>query len=283
MASHATRRSREAPPLDSVWDRSPTDADWAFVDLEMTGLDPAVHRVIQVCVERVRNGEVVERLLTFVDPGADPLGGQEIHGIGPDDVRGAPAFADLADRIVAALDGAVFVAHGARWDIAFLKSELARAGKSWSCTHYVDTLSLARQVLNVPRHALAALAEHFGIANPSPHRADNDVQVTRALFRHLLAELQPSSPRALWDVAVAGRWVRPVVLERAAFALEHQRDARVCYRPCGKAPRVLSFRVTEVRTDLDPPVVLGYLLDTRGRRELRADRIVSFELSGDAD
>ena len=35
--------------------------------------------------------------------------------------------------------------------------------------------------------------------------------------------------------------------------------------------------VTAVRTDLDPPQVLGYLLPSRSRRELRADRILALD------
>jgi hypothetical protein len=36
--------------------------------------------------------------------------------------------------------------------------------------------------------------------------------------------------------------------------------------------------VTDVRTDLDPPQVLGYLLPSRSRRELRADRILALDV-----
>jgi DNA polymerase-3 subunit epsilon len=42
------------------------------------------------------------------------------------------------------------------------------------------------------------------------------------------------------------------------------------------------FHVTAVLTDLDPPVVLGYLQHTRGRRQLRADRIVRIESDDDS-
>lgn len=247
----------------------------------MTGLEPERHRVIQLCIERVVGGEVVERLESFVDPGEVAIGGTEIHGIERADVAGQPSFADLSDEVTRLLDGAVFVAHGARWDIAFLRSEHARLERRYDCSHYLDTLALSRRVIDAPRHGLAPLAEHLGIDNPSPHRADNDVRVTRALFARVVAEVELSSPRALWELGVGRRRVRPELVERAQHALDLRRAVRVCYRPCGKAPQELWFRVTEVRRDLDPPVVLGYLLDTRGRRELRADRILSLSLLED--
>jgi hypothetical protein len=40
------------------------------------------------------------------------------------------------------------------------------------------------------------------------------------------------------------------------------------------------FHVTALRTELDPPMAIGYLSHTRGRRELRIDRILSLEQLG---
>ena len=39
----------------------------------------------------------------------------------------------------------------------------------------------------------------------------------------------------------------------------------------------------EVRSDLDPPRVVGYQLPGRGRRQLRADRILRVEPASAAD
>ena len=47
------------------------------------------------------------------------------------------------------------------------------------------------------------------------------------------------------------------------------------YRPSHKAPRSFDAIVSQVRTDLDPPRVLGYSLPGRGRFDLRADRILA--------
>lgn len=273
--------SREPPPEGPPWDAPLASAPLVFVDLEMTGLEPERHRVIQICIERVVGGELVDRLESLVDPGAAAIGGTAIHGIERADVEGRPRFEELADDVARLLDGAIFVAHGARWDIAFLGAEHARLERPYDCPHYLDTLALARRLIDAPRHGLAPLAEHLGIDNPRPHRADNDVRVTRALFERIAAEVDPSSPRDLWEIGVGRRRARPELVERAEQALDLRRAARVCYRPCGKAPQELTFRITEVRRDLDPPVVLGYLLDTRGRRELRADRILSLSLLED--
>jgi DNA polymerase-3 subunit epsilon len=51
--------------------------------------------------------------------------------------------------------------------------------------------------------------------------------------------------------------------------------ARVLYRPSHKPPRTFDAILTLVRTDLDPPRVLGYSLPGRGRFDLRSDRILA--------
>jgi DNA polymerase-3 subunit epsilon len=67
------------------------------------------------------------------------------------------------------------------------------------------------------------------------------------------------------------------VLAAALAALEAGADVTVRYRPAHRAPEDFAMRITAVRTDLDPPRVLGYLLPSRSRRELRADRILAIE------
>lgn len=252
----------------------------------MTGLDVQRHRVIEICVERVVGARTVERLESFVrpEPLGDTVGNHHVHGIDAHALREAPTFAALVPQIRALLDDAVMVAHGARWDAAFLRAEMARAGHApWAPSHHIDTLALSRRLLTVDSHRLDFLAESLNIPSPRHHRAANDVAVTRALFEALLQAagrqgMAATTPRAVWDWCVGKGAVQPAVLEAADRAAERGMPVSVRYRAARRGVQELEFVVTEVRRDLDPPVVLGYLHHTRGRRELRADRILSLEL-----
>ena len=51
---------------------------------------------------------------------------QALTGITDAMVRGAPRFGELAATIATYLDGAIFVAHNARFDYGFLKHAFAR-------------------------------------------------------------------------------------------------------------------------------------------------------------
>lgn len=273
------------PPSGPPWDLLLGEAPLAFIDLEMTGLDVERDRVVQVCVERVVGGEKQSGLCRIVDPTV-PLGNStRFHGIGPDDIAGAKPFASVADEVLELLDGACLVAHGAKWDVGFLTAELGRLGRSWTCAYFLDTLSLARRQVEAPRHGLIPLAAHLGIDNPRPHRADNDVRVTRDLFAHLEALFQqargeaPATLRDLWRLSAGRRVIEASTLQKVEEAVAREGRAEVLYRSANRrAPQRFTFRATRLRSDLDPPVVLGYLQRTRGRRELRLDRILEFRL-----
>jgi DNA polymerase-3 subunit epsilon len=279
MEPSSTSRDPRAAPLEppsgSSWDEPLATAPLAFVDLELTGLRPETDRVIEVCIERVRGGAVEARLASLVRPDPLTFGNADIHGIKVADLAAAPTFAALAPQIVAILDGAVLVAHAAKHDVAFLTAELARAGIPFERPHFIDTLSLSRRAFALKSHSLGPLCKSLGIPHARAHRAEPDVAAMRAVFDRIVAELHPATPRDLWHVRVGEKHARPEVLAAAARAVEQGNPVIVRYRPSHRAPEDLPMRLTAVRTDLDPPRVLGYLLASRCRRELRADRILA--------
>jgi DNA polymerase III subunit epsilon len=266
---------RTNPPEGPLWDGPVDRAALAFVDLEMTGLDVGVDRVIEVCIERYVGSECVGKMCSLVRPDDGRFGNEAVHGIKPEDVLTQPTFAELSDEIEKLLAGAVLVAHGASYDVAFLEVEFKRAGRPFAASQYLDTLTLSRRVFGFPSHALQALAKSLELEVSGAHRAEADVLTLRRVFERVMAQLKPTNLRDLWSVKVAARMARPEVLAALASAVEAKLPVKVRYRPSGKPAADLVLVVTSLRSDLDPPHVLGYLLPGRGRRELRADRILS--------
>jgi DNA polymerase III subunit epsilon len=263
------------PPPGPPWDAPISEAPLAFVDLEMTGLDPKTDRVIEVAVTR-RRGTVVEcSFASLVNPGTGVSFKTDVHGLGPSELMDAPRFADVARRVEEACAGAVLVAHGAWWDVTFLEAEFARLGQAVRFPFYLDTVTLARRAIKSESHSLEALTRLFGIDRGIAHRAGDDVRSLIALFERLLAELSPASARDLWHVRIAERHARPEIVERCLAFAGAGVPARLLYRPSHKAPRSFEAILTLVRTDLDPPRVLGYSLPGRGRFDLRSDRILA--------
>lgn len=273
-------KHRPPPPPGAPWDASVDEAVFAFVDLEMTGLVPEKDRVLEVCIDRVRGVRtpVLERrLLTLVRPDDAAHGNAHVHGISEADVAGAPTFPEIAADVAAALDGAVLVAHAAKWDVAFLHAELARAGHPFRVTHWLDTLVLSRRAFALPSHALASLAQSLELAVAPAHRAGDDVDTLRALFAKVCGVLDPKTPRDLWETRVEERHARPEVLADCDRAREDGGEVTLVYRPRGKPETRLRAIVRLVVTDPEPACVVVTELPSRGRRSLRADRILRVE------
>lgn len=273
------RHNGQEPPAGPPWDLPIDEAPLAFLDLEMTGLDPKKDRVIELCVEKVVGGAVLDRLETLISPGPGKVGNVHIHGIDEAQLAGAPSFESIAPRLLEVLSGAVIVAHAASWDVAFLEAELARANTPRSFPFFLDTLTLARRVFALQSHSLDALARELSIERARAHRAGDDVRVLRRIFDEVLRQLQPKSPRDLWFVRIGERTARPEIVAACINAAESKHPVSLRFRPSRKPPVVLEACITQVRTDLDPPRVVGYALPGRGRFELRADRILSITTS----
>ena len=278
-----SNRGASPPPAGPPWDEPLDEAPLVFLDLEMTGLQSATDRVIEICAERVRGGVVEASLTSLIRPDCGTSGNVHVHGILPADLESAPLFSDLAERALRLLDGAVVIAHAAAWDVAFLEAELVRAGRPHTIAHYLDTLTLSRRAFALPSHRLAALCDEFKIERARAHRAEDDVHAMRVVFQRVCGVLAPRTPRDLWHVRIGERHARPEVVAAAIRALEGDVPVRIRYRPAKRGTEELTVRITGVRTDLDPPRVLGYLLPARSRRELRADRILAIEPSQPAE
>src|SRR5450631_4605749 len=106
--------------------------DLVFVDLETTGGNAAYHRITEIGIVRIAGGECVEQWSSLVNPECRiPPYIEAFTGISNAMVADAPRFADIAEDVHRRLRGAVFVAHNARFDYSFLRSEYRRIGTNF--------------------------------------------------------------------------------------------------------------------------------------------------------
>jgi DNA polymerase III epsilon subunit family exonuclease len=125
---------------------------------------------------------------SLVDPGIPiPPFITRLTGIGDRTVAGAPRFEDVADQVQAALTGRVFVAHNARFDLAFVRAELERSSDVPFRPLVLDTVRLARALVpELPRRNLDTVLHWFGITTDRRHRAAGDALATAEVLRRLL-------------------------------------------------------------------------------------------------
>jgi DNA polymerase-3 subunit epsilon len=160
-----------------------------FVDLETTGGNPAYHRITEVGIVRVQNGVLLEEWSSLVNPEC-PISPyiQAFTGISSEMVADAPLFGDLAETVLGKLHGAVFIAHNARFDYSFLRSEFRKLGIDFSA-EVLCTVRLSRRLFpEHARHNLDAVMERHGLVCSARHRALGDARVLWDLWSKLQCE-----------------------------------------------------------------------------------------------
>ena len=152
--------------------------DLVFVDLETTGGSAAFDRITEVGIVRVRNGELVEEWSSLVNPERPiPAYVEAFTGISNEMVAGAPRFGQIAAAVRDKLQGAVFVAHNARFDYSFLRSEFLESDMNFSAK-VLCTVKLSRRLFpEYVRHNLDAVMERNGLTCGARHRALGDARV----------------------------------------------------------------------------------------------------------
>lgn len=140
-----------------------------FFDLETTALRPDRGGRIREIAVADHDGLCFDWKSTPESPSDDAV------------ARQLPRLLDtLRDRIV--------VGHNLSFDIRFLTYEAERLGHEGIDLQYVDTLGLARSLLDAPTdYALGSLLAHVDAPPDAElHTAAGDVLATRTLFWHLV-------------------------------------------------------------------------------------------------
>jgi DNA polymerase-3 subunit epsilon len=167
---------------------------FAVVDVETTGFNPDVERIVEVgLVVLDPSGQEVDSFCTLVDPGRD-AGPTHIHGITDTMVAGAPTFTGIQPYLAALLSGRVVVGHNVdRFDLAFLRAECRRSGSDGLVPGplpTVDTLWVAQHHLDMRgRATLVDCCTHFGLSWEDHHSALGDARVTAALLGSMRGRL----------------------------------------------------------------------------------------------
>jgi DNA polymerase III alpha subunit (gram-positive type) len=115
------------------------DAVWNIIDVETTGIDPKNHRVIECAVVKMQHGAELYRWSQVFNPGREiELIITESTGITPEQLVEAPPIRLFLDHIDQCLEGGVWVAYNAFFDMFHLAGEFMRHGHQPLLTAPVD-------------------------------------------------------------------------------------------------------------------------------------------------
>ena len=178
--------------INDLANKSLEEIRFAVVDTETTGLSGTDDYVLQLgVVISQADGTIDEQYETFVrrnfwKPGR--LGAFKIHGITRGNLRRGIAPIEMLERLNSYLVNTVFVAHNAKFDIAFLTGEANRAKTTIKLNGPLDTLKLSR-ALDPKRslsHRLRDVTARYNVVVTRPHDALADALGTALVLPHLL-------------------------------------------------------------------------------------------------
>jgi DNA polymerase III subunit epsilon len=182
--------------------------DLVFVDLETTGGNAAFHRITEVGIVRMVDDRVVEEWSSLVNPECRiPAYIEAFTGITNEMVAGAPRFSELAELVLAKLrpptpQSPVFVAHNARFDYSFLRTEFRRLDVHFSAK-VLCTVKLSRRLFpEYPRHSLDAVMERHRLTCAARHRALGDAQVLGDFWSKLRSEISEEKLAAAAQIVI---------------------------------------------------------------------------------
>ncbi len=175
--------------------------EFVVFDLETTAMKPENGYIVDIAALRVRDGQVVDRFESLVNPGR-PIVGHQVHGISTDDVSNAPTASEVLANFVGWVGDAPIVAHNIAFDLPFIYRHLPSDVK-WEPAGIFDTLELGYQLYpDAGAWKLGDLVRFvFGRDHAAAHRAMPDAEATAELFIHFTQGLAERMEALRQDIA----------------------------------------------------------------------------------
>jgi len=175
--------------------------EFVVFDLETTAFKPEHGYIVDIAALRLKDGQIVDRFESLVNPGR-AIVGHQVHGIKTDDVASAPTAAEVLGNFVDWVGDAPLVAHNAAFDVPFVLRHLPN-DRPWKPSAVFDTLELGYQLYpDAGGYKLADLVRFvFGREHVAAHRAMPDAEATAELFLHFTNGLAERLDALRQDIA----------------------------------------------------------------------------------
>lgn len=169
-----------------------TTVDWtldlmqpyAVIDIETTGGRAGTHKITEIGMVKMVNGEVVDQWQSLINPQRRiPSMITSLTGISNDMVADAPLFADIADELERITENCIFVAHNVNFDYGFIREEFARLNRSYKRPKLCTVQQMRKHYKGLKSYSLANLTKHFEIDMECHHRALSDAVAAGELLK----------------------------------------------------------------------------------------------------
>lgn len=167
------------------------DDSYVVFDIETTGLNPKLCKIIEIGAVKVAGGEIVGEFSKFVNPEVPiPYKITELTSITDEMVMDSPTIDIILPEFLEFIGDSSVVAHNAQFDTSFIKKFADDMGLS---TDYsiLDTMTLAHVLCpELGKFTLDRICKHLGIKLEHHHRAVDDAGATAQIFLSFLSMLK---------------------------------------------------------------------------------------------
>lgn len=166
------------------------------LDLETTGLNPKLDKIIEVGAVKVVNGEIIDVFSSYVNPGRkldERI--RSLTGISEEDLFNAPTSKEVIPQLIGFCEDLPLVGHRILFDYSFVKHEAVNLGLEFNKTG-IDTLKISRACFpELPSKRLCDMCTHYGIELKA-HRALNDATAASDLLQKLWTDFKERYPES---------------------------------------------------------------------------------------
>lgn len=164
--------------------------DFTVIDLETTGLSTECDEIIEIVAYKVRNGVVVDKYESLINPGfAIPSFIEELTGITDEMLENKPSIEMVISDFYDFIKGEVLLGHNVHFDLNFLYDAMLKYLGVELNNNYIDTLRISRKVYpEFKSHKLKVLSKELRLSSKPTHRAAADVSATLELYEKCKAK-----------------------------------------------------------------------------------------------
>jgi DNA polymerase-3 subunit epsilon len=170
----------------SIADILKLDQPLVIFDLETTGFNPSIDRIVEVALIKVHPNGNEDEWSSLINPGIQiPKEVTEVHGISNETVTDAPLFAECGRFVFNLFEGCDIGGYNVGFDIRFLTKAFDRLGYDFRPGRIIDGYRIFSKFRS--RRLGAAVEHYLGEELEGAHRAMVD---TRATLRVLEAQIR---------------------------------------------------------------------------------------------
>lgn len=159
-----------------------------LLDIETTGLSPQHNDIIEISALKVKDNQIVDRLVSLVKPSSGSLSPfiTSLTGITDSMLETAPPIEQLLPSFLDFVEDTVLVGYNVHFDINFLYDSCMKHMGTPLRNDCVDVFRIAKRVLpNLDSHSQSDVAQHFSIEIEGAHRAEKDCLICQDCFERL--------------------------------------------------------------------------------------------------